>query len=151
MPSVTEFATIADAIRHKLEEAFAPSALVVTDQSHLHAGHAGAKAHADEHGNDESHFHVQIISDRFREIPRVARHQAIHQVLAEVMPRIHALSIDAREGAGPDDELAKAGSGGGTVQGHHPENVDPETGKSKAWATKDTTKSVAYKTESDAT
>ena len=139
MPSITAYATIADAIRAKLEEAFDPSHLDVVDQSHLHAGHAGAA----EHPGGESHFHVSIVSDRFREIPRVARHQAIHEVLSEVIPRIHALSIDAREGPGPDDELAKApSSGGGTVQGHHPRNVDPDTGKSKAWATKDTTKST---------
>ena len=138
MPSLSDYPTIADAIRAKLEEAFEPSHLEVTDQSHLHAGHAGAA----EHPGGESHFHVSIVSDRFREIPRVARHQAIYEVLSEVIPHIHALSINAREGDGPPDTLAGAATGGGTVQGHHPENTDPETGKSKAWATKDTTKST---------
>ena len=138
MPSVSEYATLADAIRAKLDEAFEPSLLEVVDESHLHAGHRGAAEHAAEHGSAESHFKVVIVSDRFREIPRVARHQAVHQVLAEVMPRIHALSIDAREGDGKK-------AGGGTEQGNDPVNRDPDTGKSKAWATKDTTKGVAFK------
>ena len=148
MKSVSDYPTLAMAMRAKLEEAFEPTHLVIEDQSHLHAGHGGAREHAARHGSGESHFHVSMASDRFRELPRVARHQAVHQVLSEIMPRIHALSLDLREEAGPaNSDHAKADSGGGTVQGHDPINRDPDTGKSRAWVSKDTTKARAFKAE----
>ena len=89
--------SLAASIFEKLEEGFHPTHLRVVDESHLHSGHQGAREHAALHGSAESHFSVSIISDRFRAIPRVARHKAVMAVLAEEMPRIHALSIDARE------------------------------------------------------
>lgn len=120
---------IADAMREKLDQAFQPSFLEVVDESHLHAGHRGAAEHAAEHGSAESHFRVTVVSDRFREIPRVARQRAVMEVLKEEMPKIHAISITAREGDTPNPARDR-------------ENVDPETGKAKGWATKDTTKSL---------
>jgi len=72
-----------------LREALAPAALAVEDDSHLHAGHAGAR--------EGRHFSVRIASARFAGLGRVARHRLVYDALHSLMPRgIHALAIDAR-------------------------------------------------------
>lgn len=86
---------IASAIKEKLTKAFNPSQLEVIDESHKHAGHAGAKAHADEHGSGESHFHVVIKADAFAEMSRLARHRAVMDAISEEMKTVHALSLVA--------------------------------------------------------
>ena len=73
---------IASAIKEKLTESFNPSQLEVIDESHKHAGHAGAKAHAAEHGSGESHFHVIITSEAFTDMSRIQRHRAVMEALA---------------------------------------------------------------------
>lgn len=75
-------------IRSRLEEAFAPERLVVTNESAKHAGHAG------DDGSGESHWHVAIEAAAFKEMGRVQRHRAIHGALGDVMGRIHALALD---------------------------------------------------------
>ena len=86
---------IGTAIKEKLTGAFNPSHLEVIDESAKHAGHAGARAHAAEHGSGESHFHVIIRSDNFDGLSRLARHRAVMDALAEEMKLIHAFSLDA--------------------------------------------------------
>ena len=78
------------AIRSKLEQALAPERLEITDDSHLHAGHAGAAGGA-------GHFTVHIVSSRFRERTTIERHRLVYQAVSDMMPKeIHALSIRAR-------------------------------------------------------
>jgi BolA family transcriptional regulator, general stress-responsive regulator len=73
-----------------LREALAPSALRVVDDSHLHAGHAGAR--------EGRHFSVTITSSRFAGLNRLARHRLVYHALSVWMPDgIHALAIDAQE------------------------------------------------------
>ncbi len=86
---------IAAAIKEKLEKAFNPSQLEVRDESHKHAHHAGAQAHAEEHGSGESHFHVIIRSTHFDGMSRLGRHRAVMEALDEEMKLIHAFSLDA--------------------------------------------------------
>ena len=72
-----------------LAAALAPTTLDVQDDSHLHAGHAGAR--------EGRHFSVRIVSARFEGLSRVARHRLVYDALHSLMPRgIHALAIDAR-------------------------------------------------------
>jgi BolA protein len=79
----------ADDVRAALQAAFQPPALEVIDDSHLHAGHAGAR--------EGRHFTVRIRSERFVGLNRVARHRLVYDALAAWMPRgIHALAIDAQ-------------------------------------------------------
>ena len=79
-----------DRIEAKLREKLAPTQLKVTDDSHLHAGHAGARP------GGESHFTVEIVSERFAGLTRVARHRLINETLAEeVAGPVHALAIKA--------------------------------------------------------
>ncbi len=85
--------TAAD-IEAALREALAPTALAVQDDSHLHAGHAGAR--------EGRHFGVRITSERFNGLSRVARHRLVYDALRNLIPRgIHALAIDARAPGDP--------------------------------------------------
>lgn len=74
-------------IREKLESAFSPDILVIKNQSHLHAGHAG------DDGSGESHFKIEISADCFGDASRVARERLIYQALEAEMKIIHALSL----------------------------------------------------------
>ena len=83
--------TVRDEIESRLREALQPVTLNVSDDSHLHAGHAGARA------GGESHFSVDIVSDRFAGLGRVARHRLVNEALAQQLKGpIHALAIKAR-------------------------------------------------------
>ena len=63
--------------------------LEVQDDSHLHAGHAGAK--------EGRHFSVKLVSERFAGLTRVARHRLVYDSLKPLIDSgIHALAIDAR-------------------------------------------------------
>jgi BolA protein len=76
-------------IRQRLAT-LAPASLEVFDDSHEHAGHAGAR----ESGG--GHFHVFIVSDAFEGKNRLARHRMIYQAVNDLMPgTIHALAIQA--------------------------------------------------------
>ncbi|HEY4203550.1 MAG TPA: BolA family protein [Xanthobacteraceae bacterium] len=79
------------AITKKLNEAFAPESLDVTDESHLHAGHAGHRP------GGETHFRVYIVSPAFEGKSRIDRHRMINQVLAdELAAGVHALALKAQ-------------------------------------------------------
>lgn len=85
-------------IEAKLTEAFAPQALAVIDESHLHAGHhhADSDHHAAFDGSGETHFRVRLVSDAFAGKSRVQRHRAINEVLRdELAAGVHALAIEA--------------------------------------------------------
>jgi BolA family transcriptional regulator, general stress-responsive regulator len=80
--------TVADTIRRKLTERFAPVRLEIIDESHRHAGHAGARP------GGETHFAVTIVSAAFDGQGRVARQRLVYQTLAEELAtRVHALSL----------------------------------------------------------
>lgn len=83
--------TVTEEIRLKLEEAFAPTALSVVDDSEKHRGHAGYQE------GGESHFQVAIVSTDFADMSRIARHRAVHAALgADLIGRIHALALDIK-------------------------------------------------------
>ncbi|GJL82995.1 MAG: cell division protein BolA [marine bacterium B5-7] len=76
-------------IRTILETELAPESIELIDESHLHAGHAGAKSGG-------SHYDLTIVSDKFIGLNAVARHRIIFAALFEEMGSdIHALSIHA--------------------------------------------------------
>ena len=77
-------------IRERLSQALAPLSLEVTDDSHKHAGHAGARG-------GQGHFGVDIVSAAFVGKLPLARHRLVYAALGEMMQTdIHALSIRAR-------------------------------------------------------
>ena len=80
---------VAQDIDIALRAALAPTELAVDDDSHLHAGHAGAR--------EGRHFTVRVTAARFNGLSRVARHRLIYDALQLLIPRgIHALAIEAR-------------------------------------------------------
>ena len=67
-----------------------PESIVIEDDSHLHAGHAGAR--------DGGHYQLQIVAQAFAGKNTVARHRMIYDAAGDLMRgRIHALSIRAKE------------------------------------------------------
>ena len=80
--------SIKDAITNKLREAFSPESLDVTDESHLHEGHAGHRP------GGETHFRVYIVSPAFQGKSRIERHRMINALLApELAGSVHALAM----------------------------------------------------------
>jgi BolA family transcriptional regulator, general stress-responsive regulator len=86
-------AVSASEIRAAIEVSMQPLNLDVIDDSHLHAGHAGAR--------EGRHFTVRLTSTEFAGLSRVARHRLVYHALRELIPvGIHALAIEARS---PDE------------------------------------------------
>jgi BolA protein len=78
-------------ITNKLREAFSPESLDVSDESHLHEGHAGHRP------GGETHFRVYIVSATFKGKSRIERHRMINSMLAtELQGGVHALAIKAQ-------------------------------------------------------
>jgi BolA protein len=76
-------------IRQRLTETFQPETLGVEDESHLHAGHEGAR-------DGRGHFRVLIIAQAFAEQSLLQRHRMVYKALGDLMRTdIHALAIDA--------------------------------------------------------
>jgi BolA protein len=87
--NLTNHGVSAADIEAALQAALQPQQLAVQDDSHLHAGHAGAR--------EGRHFSLRIVSERFNGLSRVARHRLVYDSLHDLIPRgIHALAIDAR-------------------------------------------------------
>lgn len=81
--------SLPDHIEAALRAALQPTEFVLQDDSHLHAGHAGAR--------EGSHYTIRLVSERFAGLSRVARHRLVYDALKNQMQAgIHALVIDAR-------------------------------------------------------
>lgn len=95
--------SVAEAIRGKLTQAFAPERLEVMDDSGRHAGHAGASE------SGESHFNVVIVSSAFQGVSRIDRQRRVNAALKdEFAAGLHALSIRALT---PDEQQATESRG----------------------------------------
>lgn len=82
--------SFADVIRGLLLEKYTPSYLQVEDESWKHAGHAQARQ------TGGGHYRVVVVSQFFKGMSRVERHQAVYQTLSFGQTnQIHALSIQA--------------------------------------------------------
>ena len=80
--------SVAETIRAKLTDRFAPTRLVVIDESHRHAGHAGARP------GGGTHFAVTVVSTTFAGLNRVARQRLVYETLAEELAAgVHALAL----------------------------------------------------------
>jgi BolA family transcriptional regulator, general stress-responsive regulator len=76
-------------IRARLEAAFEPLELDIIDESHLHAGHVGAR-------DGRGHFRVRLVSSRFSGTSSIERHRMVYEALDDLMTsEIHALTIGA--------------------------------------------------------
>ena len=82
---------VTEAIRRKLQAAFAPTTLDIVDDSDKHKGHAGHRE------GGESHFTVIIEASAFAGVNRVERQRLVNRALAEELAGpVHALLIKAR-------------------------------------------------------
>lgn len=85
------------AFKEDLHQAFQAQSLRIEDESHLHAGHAGA-------ASGGGHFRLEIVAPEFKGLNLVARHRAIYTALNRHIPKeIHALTIVALS---PDEVTA---------------------------------------------
>jgi BolA family transcriptional regulator, general stress-responsive regulator len=78
-----------DRIRGQLLDVLEPELLEIEDESHLHAGHAGAR-------DGRGHFRVTVVSEAFTGLSRIARHRLVYEAVGALMETdIHALTIQA--------------------------------------------------------
>ena len=83
-------AQVAAQIRSALEQALAPRALEIIDDSARHAGHEGARSGG-------GHFRVTVVAEAFRGRSQLERHRLVYAALAPLMSgAVHALNILAR-------------------------------------------------------
>jgi BolA protein len=91
-------ARIERALRERLDALY----VEVVDESHLHAGHAGA-------ARGGGHFRALVVSERFAGLPLVAAQRLVYEALAaEMQGEIHALSVRTLS---PERWRAEGGSG----------------------------------------
>ncbi|HXA70408.1 MAG TPA: BolA family protein [Stellaceae bacterium] len=82
---------VAHRIRDKLTSALNPTTLEIVDESHRHAGHAGARP------GGETHFRVEVVAAVFQGKSRLERQRLVYAALKEEMSQqIHALSLVTR-------------------------------------------------------
>ena len=93
---------IAAAIYDRVVMELAPTELDIIDESRLHHHHEAMKAQAADGGKShpkgrETHFRIIIVSDRFRGLTILARHQLVYKILRpEIALGIHAISLELR-------------------------------------------------------
>ncbi len=91
--------SVSETMRRKLTEAFQPMRLEIVDDSHRHAGHAGARA------GGESHFTVEIVAAVFAGKSRLERQRLVYGALAEELrEQVHALALRT---AAPDEPAGR--------------------------------------------
>lgn len=79
--------SLAPRIHEVLARELAPTHVEVVDESHLHAGHAGARSGG-------GHYRVVVVSRAFEGKPLVARHRLVNALFAEELKHaIHALAL----------------------------------------------------------
>ena len=84
MSNVSSFT--ASQVEQMLGERLHVTAVRVEDESHLHAGHPGAKS--------GSHFRVEIASPQFVGLSKVKQHRLVYSALTvELQTSIHALAL----------------------------------------------------------
>jgi BolA protein len=82
--------SVADQIHARLIHTLQATQLQVIDESHLHAGHAGASE-----SGIGSHFRVKIASPLFTSVSRVQRHRLVYDSLQDFIDQgLHALAIE---------------------------------------------------------
>lgn len=92
-----------DLLADKLTAALSPTELQVDDDSHKHAGHAGARP------GGGSHFSVRIVAGAFEGKNLVTRHRLVYAALAdELAGPVHALALRTLTPAEADAEAARA-------------------------------------------
>ena len=78
-----------EVIVSRIREHLSAESVEIEDQSHLHAGHAGA-------AGGGGHYEVTIVASCFKGLNTLARHRLVYKAVGDLMKKeIHALSIQA--------------------------------------------------------
>ena len=78
-----------EVIVSRIREHLSAESVEIEDQSHLHAGHAGA-------AGGGGHYEVTIVASCFKGLNTLARHRLVFEAVGDLMKKeIHALSIQA--------------------------------------------------------
>ena len=78
-----------EVIVSRIREHLSAESVEIDDQSHLHAGHAGA-------AGGGGHYEVTIVASCFKGLNTLARHRLVYEAVGDLMKKeIHALSIQA--------------------------------------------------------
>ena len=87
---------IATAMR-KLQTALEPTVLEIVDESWQHAGHAGNPSTNDD-GSAETHFALDVVSEKFQGMKQVARQRHVYALLEEEFNEkgLHALQMSTK-------------------------------------------------------
>jgi BolA protein len=79
----------AEELQQRLLAVLSPAEVAVQDDSHEHAGHAGAR--------EGRHFTVHVRSSRFTGLNRLARHRLVYDAAGPLAAQgVHALAIVAQ-------------------------------------------------------
>jgi BolA family transcriptional regulator, general stress-responsive regulator len=90
---------VAETMKRILTESFSPQRLAIIDDSHRHAGHAGARPEG------ETHFTVEIVSTAFAGKSRVDRQRLVYGALSDLLrDRVHALALKT---LAPDEDRGR--------------------------------------------
>jgi BolA protein len=90
-PFFLYYPTMREIIQQKLMAELHPTALEVVDESHKHAGHAGARP------GGNTHFRIHMVSEAFSSLSHLERHRLVHDILKdELAHTIHALSLNLK-------------------------------------------------------
>ena len=93
---------VENAMRRKLTALLSPTRLEIENESHRHQGHASSPE------TGESHFRLEVVSDRFEGMNRVERQRLIYQALDEELAGpVHALALTTRT---PAEDVKPGGS-----------------------------------------
>ncbi|GAA5971717.1 hypothetical protein JCM11641_000697 [Rhodosporidiobolus odoratus] len=93
--STAQSGPVESAIRINLTSSLSPAFLSITNDSHLHRHHAPMRASGG--GNGETHFSVQVVSEKFEGLRMIQRHRLVNDSLKEQFDQgLHALSIKAK-------------------------------------------------------
>tara|TARA_B100000579_G_scaffold192340_1_gene157239 strand:+ start:842 stop:1147 length:306 start_codon:yes stop_codon:yes gene_type:complete len=76
---------IENQITEIINDKLSPSVLNIVNESFMHNVPTGS----------ESHFKLIVVSDAFKDLSNVKRHQLVYRSLDKIMDEIHALSIHA--------------------------------------------------------
>jgi BolA protein len=78
---------VREALEIRIRDSLMATHVEVIDESHLHAGHAGAR-------DGGQHFRAVIVSEKFAGLNRIRAQQLVYQSIEEWMGKeIHALSM----------------------------------------------------------
>jgi len=82
-----------NSIARKLNLAFTPVKLAITDDSHLHRGHSGVQGSL----SPETHFTVEIVSEKFHGQNRLQRQRLVNTALKEEFENgLHAIGLTCK-------------------------------------------------------